>query len=221
MNKILVVEDEEAIASLIRMNLIKAGYQCDIAYDGASGADKMSENNYDLCLFDIMLPEINGYELLSYAKSLDIPVIFVTAKGETLDKVKGLKLGADDYITKPFEVLELLARVENVLRRFNKTDKFIKISGLDIDTVARIVKKDGKILKLTYKEFDLLLLFVRNPGTALYRETIYEHVWDSEYMGDSRTVDLHVQRLRKKAGLEKSIESVYKIGYRFVPEESI
>lgn len=221
MNKILVVEDEEAIASLIRMNLIKAGYQCDIAYDGASGADKMSENNYDLCLFDIMLPEINGYELLSYAKSLDIPVIFVTAKGETLDKVKGLKLGADDYITKPFEVLELLARVENVLRRFNKTDKFIKISGLDIDTVARIVKKDGKILKLTYKEFDLLLLFVRNPGTALYRETIYEHVWDSEYMGDSRTVDLHVQRLRKKAGLEKNIESVYKIGYRFVPEESI
>lgn len=221
MNKILVVEDEEAIAALIRMNLIKAGYQCDIAYDGASGADKMSENNYDLCLFDIMLPEINGYELLSYAKSLDIPVIFVTAKGETLDKVKGLKLGADDYITKPFEVLELLARVENVLRRFNKTDKFIKISGLDIDTVARIVKKDGKILKLTYKEFDLLLLFVRNPGTALYRETIYEHVWDSEYMGDSRTVDLHVQRLRKKAGLEKSIESVYKIGYRFVPEESI
>lgn len=221
MNKILVVEDEEAIAALIRMNLIKAGYQCDIAYDGASGADKMSENNYDLCLFDIMLPEINGYELLSYAKSLDIPVIFVTAKGETLDKVKGLKLGADDYITKPFEVLELLARVENVLRRFNKTDKFIKISGLDIDTVARIVKKDGKILKLTYKEFDLLLLFVRNPGTALYRETIYEHVWDSEYMGDSRTVDLHVQRLRKKAGLEKNIESVYKIGYRFIPEESI
>lgn len=221
MNKILVVEDEEAIAALIRMNLIKAGYQCDIAYDGASGADKMSENNYDLCLFDIMLPEINGYELLSYAKSLDIPVIFVTAKGETLDKVKGLKLGADDYITKPFEVLELLARVENVLRRFNKTDKFIKISGLDIDTVARIVKKDGKILKLTYKEFDLLLLFVRNPGTALYRETIYEHVWDSEYMGDSRTVDLHIQRLRKKAGLEKNIESVYKIGYRFVPEESI
>lgn len=189
MNKILVVEDEEAIAALIRMNLIKAGYQCDIAYDGASGADKMSENNYDLCLFDIMLPEINGYELLSYAKSLDIPVIFVTAKGETLDKVKGLKLGADDYITKPFEVLELLARVENVLRRFNKTDKFIKISGLDIDTVARIVKKDGKILKLTYKEFDLLLLFVRNPGTALYRETIYEHVWDSEYMGDSSSDD--------------------------------
>lgn len=211
MNKILVVEDEEAIAALIRMNLIKAGYQCDIAYDGASGADKMSENNYDLCLFDIMLPEINGYELLSYAKSLDIPVIFVTAKGETLDKVKGLKLGADDYITKPFEVLELLARVENVLRRFNKTDKFIKISGLDIDTVARIVKKDGKILKLTYKEFDLLLLFVRNPGTALYRETIYEHVWDSEYMGDSRTVDLHVQRLRKKRDLKKALNLYTKL----------
>lgn len=221
MNKILVVEDEEAIAALIKMNLIKAGYQCDMAYSGDEGADKLSENNYDLCLFDIMLPGINGYELLSYAKSLDIPVIFVTAKGETLDKVKGLKSGADDYITKPFEVLELLARVENVLRRFNKTDRFIKTSGLDIDTVARIVKKDGEVLKLTYKEFDLLLLFARNPGTALYRETIYEHVWDSEYMGDSRTVDLHVQRLRKKAGLEKSIEAVYKVGYRFIPEDGI
>lgn len=221
MNKILVVEDEEAIATLIKMNLIKAGYQCDIASDGVSGADRLSENNYDLCLLDIMLPGVNGYELLSYAKSLNIPVIFVTAKTETLDKVKGLKLGADDYITKPFEVLELLARVENVLRRFNKTDRFIRTSGLDIDIVARIVKKDGKLLKLTYKEFDLLLLFARNPGTALYRETIYEHVWDSMYMGDSRTVDLHVQRLRKKAGLEKNIESVYKIGYRFVPEDMI
>lgn len=221
MNKILIVEDEEAIAALIKMNLVKAGYQCDTAYDGTEGADRLSEKNYDLCLFDIMLPGASGYELLSYAKSLDIPVIFVTAKGETIDKVKGLKSGADDYITKPFEVLELLARVENVLRRFNKTDKFIKISGLDIDTVARVVKKNGEILKLTYKEFDLLLLFARNPGTALYRETIYEHVWDSEYMGDSRTVDLHVQRLRKKAGLEKSIEAVYKVGYRFVPEDGI
>ena len=118
-------------------------------------------------------------------------------------------------------MLELLARVENVLRRFNKTGRYINIAGLNIDTTARIVKKDGTILKLTYKEFDLLLLFARNPGTALYRETIYERVWDSPYMGDSRTVDLHVQRLRKKAGLEGNIEAVYKVGYRFVPGEDI
>ena len=221
MNKILIVEDEEAIAALIRMNLTKAGYQCDLACSGDEGADKLSENNYDLCLLDIMLPGINGYELLSYAKSLEVPVIFVTAKGTTEDKVKGLKSGADDYITKPFEVLELLARVENVLRRFNKTGRYINIAGLNIDTTARIVKRDGTVLKLTYKEFDLLLLFARNPGTALYRETIYERVGDSPYMGDSRTVDLHVQRLRKKAGLEGNIEAVYKVGYRFVPGEDI
>lgn len=215
MNKILIVEDEEAIANLIRMNLQHAGYSCEVANDGNTGADMMAENNYDLCLFDIMLPGINGYELLEYAKSLHMPVIFLTAKGETLDKVKGLKMGAEDYITKPFEIIELLARVENVLRRFNKVEQNTRIGDLEINMVARTVRKGGKDISLTIKEFELLLLFMRNPDRALYREMIYEQVWDSPYMGDSRTVDLHVQRLRKKAGLEQQIESVYKVGYRF------
>lgn len=219
MNKILIVEDEEPIANLIKMNLKSAGYFCDVAYDGQEGADKMYENHYDLCLLDIMLPEISGYELLEYAKSLDIPVIFLTARGETEDKVKGLRMGADDYITKPFEILELLARVENVLRRFEKMEKSIQILDLYIDIPSRTVTKAGIPIKLTYKEFDLLLLFIQNPNIALYRESIYEHVWDSPYMGDSRTVDLHVQRLRKKAGLEDKIESVYKVGYRFTTKE--
>lgn len=219
MNKILIVEDEEAIANLIKMNLKNAGYYCDVSYNGKDGADKMQTEHYDLCLLDIMLPEVNGYELLDYAKSIDLPVIFLTAKGETADKVKGLQAGADDYITKPFEVLELLARVENILRRFEKTARCIDILDLHIDTVSRTVTKSGVPLKLTYKEFDLLLLFVRNPNVALYREVIYEHVWDSTYMGDSRTVDLHVQRLRKKAGLENQIEAVYKVGYRLTIEE--
>lgn len=219
MNKILIVEDEEPIANLIKMNLKNAGYFCDVAYDGKVGADKMYENHYDLCLLDVMLPKINGYELLEYAKSMDIPVIFLTAKGETEDKVKGLRAGADDYITKPFEVLELLARVENVLRRFEKMEKSIQILDLYVDIPSRTVTKNGIPIKLTYKEFDLLLLFVQNPNIALYREVIYEHVWDSPYMGDSRTVDLHVQRLRKKAGLEERIESVYKVGYRFTVKE--
>ena len=217
MNKILIVEDEEAIANLIKMNLKNAGYYCYVSYNGA---DKMQSEHYDLCLLDIMLPEINGYELLEYAKSIELPVIFLTAKGETADKVKGLQAGADDYITKPFEVLELLARVENILRRFEKTERCIDILDLHIDTVSRTVTKNGVPLKLTYKEFDLLLLFVRNPNVALYREVIYEHVWDSTYMGDSRTVDLHVQRLRKKAGLENQIEAVYKVGYRLTTQES-
>lgn len=220
MNKILVVEDEEAIANLIRMGLKNAGYYCDVANDGQAGADKMQAEHYDLCLLDIMLPGIDGYELLDYAKSIELPVIFLTAKGETADKVKGLRAGADDYITKPFEILELLARVENVLRRFEKTERCIDVLDLHIDTVSRTVMKQGMPLKLTYKEFDLLLLFVRNPNVALYREVIYEHVWDSTYMGDSRTVDLHVQRLRKKAGLEKQIEAIYKIGYRLTVEDT-
>ena len=218
MNKILIVEDEEAIANLIKINLTNAGYACDIAYDGQEGADKMQMGNYDLCLLDIMLPKINGYELLEYARSLELPVIFLTAKGETTDKVRGLRSGAEDYITKPFEVLELLARVENVLRRFQKMEQTMDVLDLHIDIVSRNVYKNGKLLKLTYKEFDHLLLFVRNPNVALYREVIYEHVWESSYMGDSRTVDLHVQRLRKKAGLEKNIEAVYKVGYRFVTD---
>lgn len=215
MNKILIVEDEEAIANLIYMNLNNAGYTCDIAYDGKEGADKLALNHYDLCLLDIMLPEISGYELLAYAKSMEIPVIFLTARGATADKVKGLRAGADDYITKPFEILELLARVENVLRRFQKISQTIQVLDLSIDIPSRSVTKSGIPLKLTYKEFDLLLLFVQNPNIALYRESIYEHVWDAPYLGDGRTVDLHVQRLRKKTGLEKQIETVYKVGYRF------
>lgn len=215
MNKILIVEDEEPIANLIYMNLKSAGYFCEIAYDGQEGADKLSENHYDLCLLDIMLPKIDGYELLSYAKSIEVPVIFLTAKGETSDKVEGLRAGADDYITKPFEIIELLARVENVLRRFQKVNQTIEVFDLSIDVSSRTVTKQGKPIKLTYKEFDLLLLFVQNPNIALYRESIYERVWDAPYFGDQRTIDLHVQRLRKKTGLEKQIETVYKVGYRF------
>lgn len=220
MNRILVVEDEEAIANLIRMNLTNAGYLCDLAYDGLVGADKMENNHYDLCLFDIMLPGLDGYELLEYAKRLEIPVIFLTAKGEVLDKVKGLRAGADDYITKPFEVLELLARVENILRRFHKTEQVLEINDLTIDITSRTVKKKGEQIDLTLKEFDLLLLFAQNKNVALYRETIYERVWNSPYLGDSRTVDLHIQRLRKKAGLEQEIEAVYKVGYRLRAEEN-
>lgn len=214
MNRILVIEDEEAIANLIRINLVKNGYLCECVYDGAEGADKMHLGIYDLCLVDIMLPGIDGYELLEYAKSMDLPVIFITAMAATGQKVKGLKAGADDYITKPFEILELLARVESVLRRFHKTEQIIKLDDVTIDVTSRTVVKDGGQVPLTLKEFELLLLFVRNINVALYREVIYEHVWESEYMGDSRTVDLHVQRLRKKMGWENKIEAIYKVGYR-------
>lgn len=217
MIKILVVEDEEPIANLVRMNLKNAGYECRVAASGIEGADRLQEEAFDLCILDIMLPGIDGYELLDYAKSLSVPVIFLTAKGETNDKVRGLRLGAEDYITKPFEILELIARVDAVLRRCHKAEQELDVCGLHINIPSRRVTRGGQEIDLTYKEFDLLLLFVRNQGVALYRELIYERVWDSPYMGDSRTVDLHVQRLRKKAGLQREIEAVYKVGYRFMP----
>lgn len=214
MIKILIVEDEEPISNLIRMNLTKAGYQCQCAFDGKEAADMMAWNGYDLILLDIMLPKINGYELLEYAQSLETPVIFITAMDSVENKVKGLKKGADDYISKPFEIVELLARVEAVLRRYNKTERIIRILDIEVDTYSRTVTQNGNPVTLTLKEFELLLLFIRNKNIALYRDTIYENVWESEYMGESRTVDLHVQRLKKKLHWEDRIVAVYKVGYR-------
>lgn len=216
MLKILIVEDEESISNLIRMNLVKAGYQCETAFDGEEAANLISEQNYDLILLDIMLPKLNGYEVLEYARSVEIPVIFLTAMGETQQKVKGLKLGAEDYIAKPFEIAELLARVETVLRRYKKTEQQLRILDIEIDVESRTVRQNGQEVDLTTKEYELLLLFIRNKNRALYRETIYENVWGGEYSGTGRTVDLHVQRLKKKLGLEEHIVAIYKVGYRLV-----
>lgn len=214
MVKILIAEDEEPIANLIRMNLKKAGYACECAYDGQEAADRMEEGHYDLLLLDIMLPKINGYELMEYAKSIQLPVIFITAMDSTENKVKGLKMGAEDYLAKPFEIVELLARVEAVLRRCNKIGRMLHILDVDIDLSSRTVMQDNQQILLTLKEYELLLFFACNPNIALYREVIYEQVWEKEYTGDSRTVDLHVQRLKKKLGWDKHICAVYKIGYR-------
>jgi len=214
MFKILIAEDEEPIANLIRMNLTKAGYKCTWAGDGAAAADAMQSDHFDLILLDIMLPVINGYELMEYAKGLNIPVIFLTALGSTEHKVKGLKMGADDYLPKPFEIVELLARVEAVLRRYNKAETTLEVADVVIDIPSHMVTKGGEEIYLTPKEFELLLLFARNRNIALYRETIYESVWGGEYMGQSRTVDLHVQRLKKKLQWEEVITAVYKVGYR-------
>lgn len=216
MIKILIVEDEEPIANLIRMNLVKAGYQCEIASDGEMAADIIGERMFDLMLLDIMLPKLNGYEVLEYAKDVGIPVIFLTAMGETQQKVKGLKLGAEDYIAKPFDIAELLARVETVLRRYKKTERKLGFLDIEIDTDSHTVTQGGAPVDLTMKEYELLLLFLRNKNRALYRETIYENVWGGEYSGTGRTVDLHVQRLKKKLGLEDHIVAIYKVGYRFV-----
>ncbi|MBU5626938.1 response regulator transcription factor [Oscillibacter sp. MSJ-2] len=215
MNRILIAEDEAPIANLVRTALEEAGYSCRWAPDGDAAADLMEKELFDLVLLDIMLPRVNGYELLEYSQELDVPVIFLTAKGELQDRVKGLRMGAEDYITKPFELMELLARVETVLRRCGKSGRVISLMpDIEIDTASRVVKKNGAAVALTVKEYDLLLLFCQNRNVALYRDRIYERVWGEEYLGDSRTVDLHIQRLRRKLGLEDRLVAVYKVGYR-------
>ncbi len=214
MNHILIVEDEAAISNLIRLSLTKEGYRCTCAFDGAGAADLLEQNRYDLVLLDIMLPGIGGYELMEYLRPMEIPVIFITAKNAVADRVRGLRAGAEDYIVKPFEIVELLARVDVVLRRYRKNDAVLRIGGLEIDPAAMQVRRGGQEIGLTKKEYDLLLLFAQNPGRALYRETIYERVWGEEFPFGSKTVDLHIQRLRKKVGWEAQLKAVNKVGYR-------
>lgn len=214
MIKILIVEDDKAISDLIRMSIKRTGYFCECVFDGEEAIEKINNNSYDLILLDVMLPYADGFELMEYIKPLHIPVIFITAKDSVEDRVKGLRMGAEDYIVKPFEPIELLARIDVVLRRYNKTDNIIKINGVEIDQVSMVVKKNGKEIKLTPKEYELVVLFANNPNVALYRETIYERVWGGEFEYGSKTVDLHIQRLRKKVGWMDKLKAVNKVGYR-------
>ena len=215
MIRVLIVEDEKPISNLIRLSLTKEGFHCTCAYDGAEAADLLErEPPYDLILLDVMLPEVDGFELMEYIRPLEIPVIFLTAKGAVADRVKGLRLGAEDYIVKPFETVELLARIDVVLRRYKKCDMVLEIGGVRIDTASMRVWRGEEEISLTKTEYDLLLLFARNPRRAMYRETIYERVWGGDYPFGSKAVDLHVQRLRKKVGWETMLRAVNKVGYR-------
>ena len=214
MLKVLIVEDERPISDLVELNLTASGYACPCAYDGMEAADLLERYTYDLVLLDVMLPGLSGFDLMDQIRPLGIPVIFLTALGTTADRVRGLRAGADDYLVKPFEVVELIARVESVLRRAGKGDEHFTVGDVDIDVRSMQVTKGGVPVQLTRKEYELLLLFVRNPNIALFRDTIYERVWESDFLGDSRTVDLHVQRLRKKLGWQDRLSAVYKVGYR-------
>ena len=218
MNRILIVEDEMAIARLIEMSLMRAGYQCEMVHDGLQAADKIEQTDYDLVLLDIMLPGLDGYELLEYLRPMDTSVIFITAKGTLGDRVKGLNLGADDYIVKPFEVEELIARVESVLRRAGKGGAKLQAFDVIMDTVARSVKQNGLDVALTPREFDLLEQLMRNRGAALYRDVLFNRVWGGEMDSDTRTLDLHIQRLRKKLNWHNHIKTIYKVGYMLEKE---
>lgn len=214
MIKILIVDDEKPICDLIDINLSAAGYHCKTVQDGLKAIDLIEREQFDLILLDIMLPGADGYDIMEYIRPLKIPVIFITAKHEVKDRVKGLKLGAEDYLVKPFDVVELVARVEVVLRRFQKTGRILQAGDVTVDLEARKVTKAGKPVVLTNKEYGLLVLFIQNKNVALFKENLYEKVWGDEYIADSRTLELHVQRLRKKMCWENNLLAVYKVGYR-------
>ena len=214
MIKILIVDDEKPICDLIDLNLSAAGYHCTSVQDGTAAIPMIERGKYDLILLDVMLPGVDGYDIMEYIRPLKIPVIFITARYEVKNRVKGLKLGADDYLVKPFDVVELVARAEAVLRRYHKGERLLSAGDVVVDVEARQVTRGGVPVVLTNKEFGLLLLFIRNKNVALFRETLYENVWEGEFTGDSRTVDLHVQRLRRKLGWENCLVTVYKVGYR-------
>ena len=214
MLEVLIVEDEKPIRELLVMSLTKAGYDCTEAADGLAAANLLENHTYDLALLDIMLPKVNGYELLEYIRPVGIPVIFLTAKNTVDDRVKGLLAGAEDYIVKPFAMAELLARMEVVLRRFHKVDSHLSYDDYEIDLDSRKVTGPEGEIALTPKEFDLFVLLVRNRGVALFRSRIFQIIWETDLDGDSRTLDLLIQRLRKKLQLGERLKTVYRIGYR-------
>ena len=227
MKKVLVVDDEKLIVKGIKFSLEQDDMQVDTAYDGEEALNKAKENKYDIILLDIMLPVYTGLEVCQMIGEFsDVPIIMLTAKGEDMDKILGLEYGADDYITKPFNILEVKARIKAILRRNSKNDpsqksqdNVIETKGLRIECDSRRVYIDGKEVNLTAKEFDLVLLLVSNPNKVYSRDELLKKVWGASYPGDARTVDVHVRRLREKIETTpaepKYIHTKWGVGYFF------
>ena len=214
MIKLLIVEDDENIRKMLEVTTSIAGYEFDTCEDGMTAAEKIKENDYDLVLLDVMLPGCSGFDVVDKIDTERTPVIFLTALQNVTDKVKGLKLGAEDYIVKPFEPVELLARIEVVLRRRNKHKTVYKHGNITVDVAKHTVKKDDRDITLTPKEFELFVYFVKNTDIALTRERLLSAVWGYDFSGETRTVDAHVQQLRKKLEIQDSLITVPKLGYR-------
>lgn len=214
MLNILIVEDDPVVANAIFQGGSQAGYACDCVHDGMAAADAIDGKPYDLVLLDVMIPGVDGFELMEYIRPAGIPVIFITAKSAVQDRVKGLRLGADDYIVKPFEMVELIARIEVVMKRYQKGSVELSLGDVTVNTQSHFVTKAGQPVHLKAKEFDLLVFLLQNRGLALFRETIYERVWQKDFLGNTRTVDLHILRLRQKLGWEDRLVTLNRIGYR-------
>lgn len=213
---ILIVDDEPSIAQLIAMTLEPLGQPLIIAHDGERAADLLETQKFDLVILDVMLPGVDGFALMDYIAPTGTPVVFLTAKNAVADRVRGLKLGAYDYIVKPFAPPELLARVEGLLRHTGRRAATLNVFDAVIDPDDRTVTQHGQPLELTPREFDLLLALVRAQGQALYRETLYERVWGLDAEPAPRALDLHIHRLRKKLNWANKIVTVPKIGYRLI-----
>jgi len=211
---ILIVEDDENISHMIEATLSIGGYTSEIAADGEAALSAILNNNYDLVLLDIMLPKLDGFTVFERKGNKEVPVIFLTAMGDIPSKVKGLKMGAEDYIVKPFEAVELLARVEVVLRRSLPGLPQLNYLNIVVDLEGHLVTVEGKVVDLTPKEFDLLTFFIKNIDIALTRERLLAVVWGYGYAGETRTVDTHVQQLRKKLGLHDNLITIPRLGYR-------
>ena len=213
MARILVLEDEKAINDLVALNLGMVGHTVVQAFTGREALSIAERTPLDLLILDVMLPDTNGFSV--YERLRGTPAIFLTALGETADKVKGFEHGADDYIVKPFEMTELLLRVEAVLRRTQKSEAHYRLGEMDIDFSAKTVTVDGKPVDLTMQEYALLEVLVKNRNIALSRQKLIKEAWGFSFMGESRTVDVHIQRIRKKLNLADHIATVYRFGYRF------
>jgi two-component system response regulator VicR len=222
--KLLVVDDEPAIIKGLKFSLERDGYYIDAAYDGEEAIEMFNNNQYDLVVLDVMLPKLDGLSVLQRIREKSsIPVIMLTAKGEDMDKILGLEYGADDYLTKPFNILELKARIKAIFRRTTGTEKeqeeIINVKNMTINMANRSVTIDGRDVNLTAKEFDLLQLFASNPGKVYSRENLLEIIWKYEYLGDVRTVDVHIRRLREKIernpGQPEFIFTKWGVGYYF------
>ncbi len=226
MKKVLVVDDEKSIVKGIKYSLEQDDMEVDVAYDGGEALTKAKENTYDIILLDIMLPVHTGLEVCQMIREFsDVPIIMLTAKGEDMDKILGLEYGADDYITKPFNILEVKARIKAILRRNSKTvagadnSKTIEVKGLKIDLDSRRIYIDGEEVNLTAKEFDLIYLLVSNPNKVYSRDQLLDLIWGTSYPGDARTVDVHVRRLREKIettpATPKYVHTKWGVGYYF------
>ncbi|KHD36248.1 response regulator [Clostridium acetobutylicum] len=211
---ILIIEDDAAISNLIKLNLNMAGYISEAVYNGEAALNLIEGENFDLILLDIMLPKIDGFSLFQKIKYKGIPVIFLTAKTSVTDKVSGLRMGADDYITKPFDGMELLARIDNVLRHYGKNEKSLKFEDIEVQLEEMRLKKNGQIIDLTVKEFELAAYLIKNKNIVLTRERIAEELWGYDYLGDCRTIDNYIQKIRKKLDWKDKVKTIFKMGYR-------